>query len=233
MHIIRALSWKRLSSVGWDGFFTFVLSIAVVTMSGGLTFLICWTIVLKFSRLPAARTAEADVILVMGARLNRGKMTRDFQERLGKAAKYGSMRPVIVLGGMAVDDGPTEAAAGRSWLVDRGIDEKNIYLEESSRNSLENLSQAREIDAPSQFPPAAIDHQQISPCPQLHTGQWPGYFVHSVARRLSHAATACSTDTQPVRGVDDQLVLCRPRAGPGDEAFRHADANQLKSGRSG
>lgn len=145
MHIIRALSWKRLSSVGWDGFFTFVLSIVVVTMSGGLTFLICWTIVLKFSRLPAARTAEADVILVMGARLNRGKMTRDFQERLGKAAKYGSMRPVIVLGGMAVDDGPTEAAAGRSWLVDRGIDEKNIYLEESSRNSLENLSQARRL----------------------------------------------------------------------------------------
>lgn len=145
MHIIRALSWKRLSSVGWDGFFTFVLSIAVVTMSGGLTFLICWTIVLKFSRLPSSRRMEADVILVMGARLNRGKVTRDFQERLAEAAKFGSTHPVIVLGGMAVGDGPTEAAAGRSWLMDRGIDEKIIFVEESSRNSLENLSRARAL----------------------------------------------------------------------------------------
>lgn len=145
MHIIQALSWKRLSSVGWDGFFTFVLSIAVVTMSGGLTFLICWTIVLKFSRLPAARMPEADVILVMGARLNRGKVTRDFQERLGEAARHGSTRPVIVLGGMAAGDGPTEAAAGRSWLVGRGLDKKNIFVEESSRNSLENLAHARTL----------------------------------------------------------------------------------------
>jgi len=145
MHIIRALSWKRLSSMGWDGFSTLVLSMAVVTMSGGLTFLICWTIVLKFSRLPAAQTAEADVILVMGARLNSGRTTREFRARLGEAAGHGTLCPVIVLGGMATGDGPTEAAAGQRWLVAHGLDEKRIFVEESSRNSLENLIHARSL----------------------------------------------------------------------------------------
>jgi uncharacterized SAM-binding protein YcdF (DUF218 family) len=118
---------------------------AVVTMSGGLTFLICWTIVLKFSRLPTAWASEADVILVMGSRLNHGKMTREFQARLGEAARHGTTRPVIVLGGMAVGDGPTEAVSGQSWLVGRGLDKKTIFVEESSRNSLENLAHARAL----------------------------------------------------------------------------------------
>jgi len=143
MHNIRALSWKRLSSMGWGGFYTLILSMIVVTMSGGLTFLICWTIVLKFSRLPATETAEADVILVMGARLNRGELTREFEARLGEAAKHGTVRQVMVLGGMATREGPTEAAAGQRWLTGRGFDEKNILVESSSRNSLENLTHAR------------------------------------------------------------------------------------------
>lgn len=131
--------------MGWDGFSTLLLSIAVVTMSGGLTFLICWTIVIKFARLPAARADEADVILVMGARLNSGKVTREFQSRLAEAARHGGARPVILLGGMATGDGPTEAAAGHGWLVDRGLDGGNIFMEESSRNSLENLIHARDL----------------------------------------------------------------------------------------
>jgi len=124
---------------------TLALSIAVVTMSCGLTFLISWTIVIKFARLPAARADEADVILVMGSRLNSGKVTREFQSRLAEAARHGGGRPVIVLGGMATGDGPTEAAAGHGWLVDRGLDSGNIFMEETSRNSLENLTYARDL----------------------------------------------------------------------------------------
>ena len=77
MHAIRAFSWKRLSSIGWDGLATFALSMVVITATGGLTFLVCWTIVIKFARMPAATMPQADVILVMGARLDRGKATRD------------------------------------------------------------------------------------------------------------------------------------------------------------
>ena len=145
MHNIWALSWKRLSSMGWDGLSTLLLTVAIVTMSGGLTFLYCWTIVLKFSRLPAVNKAEADVILVMGSRLNRGEMTHEFEARLGEAARHGTVFPVIVLGGMATGGGLTEAAAGQRWLVAHGLDEKNIILEESSRNSLENLTHARRL----------------------------------------------------------------------------------------
>ncbi len=145
MHAIRAFSWKRLSSIGWDGLATFALSMVVITATGGLTFLVCWTIVIKFSRLPAANTPQADVILVMGARLDRGKATREFRARLDEAARLTAPLPVIVLGGMATRGGPTESAAGQIWLVRRGLDEDRVILEETSRNTLENLVQAREL----------------------------------------------------------------------------------------
>lgn len=131
--------------MGWDGFATLILSMAIVTVSGGLTFLVCWTIVIKFARLPGVRTPEADVILVMGSRLKGGELTREFRARLGEAARLATVRPVIVLGGMASGGGPTEAAAGRSWLVMRGLEEDKIIVEESSRNTLENLANAREV----------------------------------------------------------------------------------------
>jgi uncharacterized SAM-binding protein YcdF (DUF218 family) len=131
--------------MGWDGLSTFLLSIAVVTISGGLTFLLCWIIVLKFSRLPTANGAAPDVILVMGLRLNHGEITREFEARLDEAARHGTICPVIVLGGMASGKAPTEAAAGQRWLVARGFDENSILLEETSRNSLENLAHARAL----------------------------------------------------------------------------------------
>lgn len=131
--------------MGWDGFTTLLLCMAVITASGGLTFFVCWTIMIKFARLPATKTSEADVILVMGGRLNSGEMTREFQARLDEAARLAAICPIIVLGGVASNGGPTEAAAGQSWLIARGLDETRIILEETSRNTLENLAHARDL----------------------------------------------------------------------------------------
>lgn len=129
--------------MGWDGFATLLLCMAVVTASGGLTFLACWTVVIKFARLPATKTSAADVILVMGGRLNSGEVTPEFQARLDEAVRLAVVCPIIVLGGVASNGGPTEAGAGRSWLIARGFDETRIILEETSRNTLENLAHAR------------------------------------------------------------------------------------------
>jgi len=145
MHIIRALSWERLSSMGWGGFTTLALSFMVVMVSGGLTFFVCWAIVIKFALRSATPAPTPDVILVLGARLNRGEITREFQARLDGAARQPTACPVILLGGMAMVGGLTEAAAGRSWLIARGFDQTRIIMEEASRNTLENLSHARSL----------------------------------------------------------------------------------------
>jgi uncharacterized SAM-binding protein YcdF (DUF218 family) len=132
--------------MGWDGLAALLFSLAAAMATGGLTFLICWTIVLRFARLPSAAAAPgADVILVLGTRLNRKGATREFTTRLALAARLAASRPVAILGGMAIKSGLTEAAAGKSWLVQRGFDQDCILLDNESRNTLENLVNAREL----------------------------------------------------------------------------------------
>jgi uncharacterized SAM-binding protein YcdF (DUF218 family) len=145
MHTIRALSWERLSSIGWDGFATLLCSMAMITVSGGMALLVCWIIVVRFSRIHSARAQDTDVVLILGSRLNKGRITPDFEARLAAAERLAGHRPVIVLGGMARKGSRSEAAAGRSWLVERAFDRDRIIVEEVSRNTLENLFHARRL----------------------------------------------------------------------------------------
>jgi uncharacterized SAM-binding protein YcdF (DUF218 family) len=145
MHTIRALSWKRLTSMGWDGFATLLISMLVLLFSGGISFLICWAVVMKYARRPAGDVQAADVILVLGSRLNRGEITPEFEARLHTAASRPERHPVIVLGGMASPCGRTEAGTGYDWLVGEGVEPYRILKEEESRNTLENLVQARDL----------------------------------------------------------------------------------------
>lgn len=145
MHTIRALSWKRLCSIGWDGLVTLIWSMAVILVSGGLTLLACWFAVFRSSRSKRADTAGHDIVFVLGSRLDRGDMTPEFEARLDTALRLAGTCPIAILGGMAPKGGRTEAAIGGTWLVDRGFDQGRIILEEDSRNTLENLIQARNL----------------------------------------------------------------------------------------
>ena len=142
---MRIISWKRVSSIGWHGLATFLLSIAAITASGGITLLICWTIVLKFARSRATPDDRAAAVLVLGAMLQRGRITGDFKARLERATQFSEGSTLFILGGVTDSSRLSEAAAGREWLVGQGTCETRIVLEDESRNTLENLLFAREI----------------------------------------------------------------------------------------
>ncbi len=74
----------------------------------------------------ARRVGHADVILVLGAAEYNGRPSLTFQGRLRQAAtlfRKGFSDKVLVLGGKKPGDRTTEAEAGRSWLVTRGLPE--------------------------------------------------------------------------------------------------------------
>ena len=131
--------------MGWDGFATLLASLLFLLFTGGISFLVCWAIVMKYARQSAGAHQAADVILVLGARLNRGEITPDFQARLAAAANKAERYPVIILGGMPSRCGRTEAGSGYDWLVGEGIAPDRVMKEEKSRNTLENLLQARDL----------------------------------------------------------------------------------------
>lgn len=84
-------------------------------------------------------------LLVCGHRLVDGQPSVDYLVRLVRAAQLIEQYPdrrILLLGGGV----PSEAAAGRDWLVKEWrIPLRKIVLEETSTNSFENLRNARRI----------------------------------------------------------------------------------------
>jgi uncharacterized SAM-binding protein YcdF (DUF218 family) len=85
-------------------------------------------------------------ILVLGHRLEAGAVSAVFAARLHRALALAGAHPaarVLVLGGVTGPGTPSEAEAGRDWLVRHGLDARRIGLETRSRHTLENLANHR------------------------------------------------------------------------------------------
>ena len=138
--------------LGPDGAATLGLSLLVVAATGGLSLLAALVQVLHVGwtapdgvqpDAPPAAASPARQIVVLGRRLDaRGRPGAAFQARLGRAlALWRAAGPVeiVVLGGRARGAATSEAAAGRAWLLARGVPEAAIRVEDRSRHTLENL----------------------------------------------------------------------------------------------
>ena len=108
------------------------LAVEIVILSGMLT--------VPSEKLP--------VIIVLGACIRGRKITGALRRRLDKAATYLKENPetlVIVSGGQGKGEDVTEAFAMREYLIQRGIEEKRIRMEEKSRTTRENLAFSRQL----------------------------------------------------------------------------------------
>ena len=84
----------------------------------------------------------ADYLIVLGAQWKSTGPSEVLRRRLDKAADYLSRNPgtkVIVSGGQGGNEAITEASGMRAYLMDAGIDESRILLEDKSENTYENL----------------------------------------------------------------------------------------------
>ncbi len=121
-----------------------LVSLLMLVLSAGLTWVAAWLWVGRWM-LAGNRAPTEGVVLVCGHQLIDGKPSPDFVDRLQRAAELSADQPgvrLILLGGGQ----PSEAAAGRDWLVvQAGMDTDRIELEEESTDSLQNLRQARDL----------------------------------------------------------------------------------------
>ncbi|MDX1336157.1 MAG: YdcF family protein [Gammaproteobacteria bacterium] len=89
-----------------------------------------------------------DDLLVLGKTLKDGQIDRDYRLRLDRAAdllQSNSGVRLILLGGQTDPSWVSEARAGSDYLLQLGVPEHAIELEEASRHTLENLRHAREM----------------------------------------------------------------------------------------
>lgn len=126
---------------------SFIASLVVLVLSLGLSYAAAWLWVLVYA-IRTRLVQASGTLLVCGHQLCDGRPSPDYVARLDRAAALASDNPglqLMLLGGGR----PSEAAAGRDWLISDGrVGDERILLEEDSIDSFENLLQARELLAP-------------------------------------------------------------------------------------
>lgn len=118
---------------------------------GGYTlFIAAFLITLAFILGSAMQSApsNADAIVVLGSGVRGTRVTRTLAERLNTAKKYYEDNPetlIIVSGGQGAGEDVTEASAMRKYLVERGVPESSIVMEEASTSTQENFRFSKPI----------------------------------------------------------------------------------------
>jgi uncharacterized SAM-binding protein YcdF (DUF218 family) len=104
------------------------------------TFLVIEGFILYYAQKEPKR--EPDILIILGARLYGTVPSPALKNRLDRGLEYLTAHPealVIVSGGLGRGEEMTEASAMKSYLMEKGIDEKRILLEDRSYNTYENI----------------------------------------------------------------------------------------------
>jgi len=91
---------------------------------------------------------SADAAIVLGAGVRDGRPSPAFEERIKHAVnlyKAGDVGIIIFTGGVGEEDGLTESEVARDYAIQHGVSAEHTYYETVSKNTYENLKEAKKI----------------------------------------------------------------------------------------
>ncbi|MBQ2510308.1 MAG: YdcF family protein [Erysipelotrichaceae bacterium] len=154
----------------------------ILTLLGIL--IIYGTAIILFSVFSYA--SEADYLIVLGCGLNRDKETQVMIDRTDRAVTYLKMFPackVILSGGITSNNTVSEASVMKRILLEKGIDEDRILLEEESKDTPENMMYSGKLlDHRKKIVICSSDYHVLR---AVLLGLKYGYFCHHISCRSS------------------------------------------------
>lgn len=91
---------------------------------------------------------KADVAIILGAAAYGENVSPVFKERLNHGIwlyENGYVEKLIATGGMGIGNEHSDAYAGKKYMMEQGIPEEDILIEEESTITRENLENAKEL----------------------------------------------------------------------------------------
>lgn len=91
---------------------------------------------------------ESDYVVVLGAGLKGERMTLSLKERAEKAlecSKENRNSYIVLSGGQGPGESISEAEAMKRYLLENGVEEKRLLLEDKSKNTMENFKFSKRI----------------------------------------------------------------------------------------
>ena len=123
-----------------------IISVCVVIFLGITLFTVLFgTVISGMKKKP---DGKVDYCIVLGASIKGEKITKSLKMRLEKAYEYYEENNdvmIIVTGGKGEGENVTEASAMAKDLIEKGLPESHIILEEKATNTKENLEYSYEI----------------------------------------------------------------------------------------
>ena len=122
-----------------------------ICINGTLSYLYTLIIATLYCNVKAAKhipTFNQDFIIILGSKINEdGSLTPLLQGRVDKAIDFGNKqyevtkKKIIYVpsGGKGNDESMAEALAIKNYLLNKGINEKQIIIEDKSKNTIENM----------------------------------------------------------------------------------------------
>ncbi len=91
---------------------------------------------------------DADYVVILGARVVGNRLTQNLKYRLNASLDYYKDNPnvkFVVSGGRGPGENITEADAMAGYLMENGIDKNKIIIENTSKNTEENMRFSKEL----------------------------------------------------------------------------------------
>lgn len=135
---------QKLSKKGIFKVIFKIIKIGLIIFS--LTFIICIAILLKYAHTTPSNGADA--VIVLGAGLKGENVSTALAYRLDAGAKYLEKNPnciIVVSGGQGSNEIVSEAYAMKNYLLQKGIPENKIIMEDKSSRTLENFTFSKKI----------------------------------------------------------------------------------------
>lgn len=114
----------------------------------GVSFLIIAEIIIFYSGVKTDVQEESDYIIILGASVKGERPSLTLRRRIQKAEEYLDLHEdtiAILSGGQGPGEDITEAEAMRRYLVEHGISEDRLILEERSTSTMENIKFSYEL----------------------------------------------------------------------------------------
>lgn len=137
---IEVSSFKGRRFPRWLKVLAALILVGVISFTGLFTTVICGS----YDHIED----EPQVMIILGCQVKPWGPSILLQDRLDKALDYLEEHPdmaVVVSGGQGPDEHITEARAMADYLVEQGIDEEKILLEEQSHNTIQNFRRSKQL----------------------------------------------------------------------------------------
>ncbi|MBQ7007178.1 MAG: YdcF family protein [Oscillospiraceae bacterium] len=123
-----------------------LLWLRYIVIAGIVIYIGCMGLILSYSHTNV--DYSEDVVIVLGCGVKNGRPNVTLQTRLDAAIEYYQTNSdiyIVAAGGLARQKDTTEAAVMRNYLLEKGIPDEKIVIEDKSQSTQENYRFAKEI----------------------------------------------------------------------------------------